>query len=450
MKKSHVLAAAAIALCGVSAVATAGNLSVGANERVFSMEEMLSPVWEGTTSYSESVLVVEESDGSIAPIQLLYPIESIVSVTDTAFKRTYTEGVDYTVENGKLVVKPTGTIPKLTYAEFHPTTGQAGFESRSGGYICFYEGAWYHQRQIYVNYTHAEGYDGYIPEGKGRLLSQTHEKLKESHMNILVYGDSISVGGNSSGCSLIKAEPYMPIYAEMFAEGLQQIYGVETVNVYNPSVGGTDSAWGLGNLRAGVLDKYDDVDLVILAFGMNDVTRDPESYASNMKRMASGVKSKYKDADILLIAPMLPNYDAVNFYGTQPDFYEYLMENEKEGIAVVNMTKVHEGVLQKKRYADMTGNNVNHANDYLARLYAQTLLKTLEISDYGTPVEPDIPDVPDNSQSSELPTQSSEENSSSASTAAKSGCGGSLVSCGGMLGGVAVAAVGFRKKNKKK
>lgn len=37
----------------------------------------------------------------------------------------------------------------------------------------------------------------------------------------------------------------------------------------------------------------------------------------------------------------------------------------------------------------MTGNNVNHANDYLARVYAQTLLKTLEISDYGKPGKED-------------------------------------------------------------
>jgi len=35
----------------------------------------------------------------------------------------------------------------------------------------------------------------------------------------------------------------------------------------------------------------------------------------------------------------------------------------------------------------MTGNNVNHANDYLARIYAQTLLKTLEVSDYDVKEE---------------------------------------------------------------
>ena len=42
------------------------------------------------------------------------------------------------------------------------------------------------------------------------------------------------------------------------------------------------------------------------------------------------------------------------------------------------MTGMHASLLEKKRYADMTGNNVNHPNDYLARVYAPTLFATLQ------------------------------------------------------------------------
>jgi hypothetical protein len=45
------------------------------------------------------------------------------------------------------------------------------------------------------------------------------------------------------------------------------------------------------------------------------------------------------------------------------------------------MTAVHGSLLSKKSYADMTGNNINHPNDYLARVYAQTLLTTVKKAD---------------------------------------------------------------------
>lgn len=364
-------------------------LSVSADE-LFSIDDMISPVWEGTTSYNESVLVVSEADGSVAPIELLYPIDKILNIKSATLTTVYEKDKDYSVSDGKLVINPNGKIPVLSYSEFNPTTGTAGFENRDGGYVLWKEGSWFHSRQIVVTYTHAEGYTGYVPDGKGRLLENTLSKLEEkSELNVLVYGDSISTGANSSGHPDIHVSPNMPIYPELFAEGLKRLYGVETVNVYNASVGGTDSAWGLSNLRGGVLDKYEDIDLAILAFGMNDTTREADSYASNMRRMAQGLKTKYKDADVMLIAPMLPNYDAVKFYGNQADFYDALKDLEKQGLVAVDVTGIHKGLLEHKRYADMTGNNVNHANDYLARVYAQTLLKTLEISDYGKPESTD-------------------------------------------------------------
>lgn len=355
-------------------------------EQLFDMDDILFPFWEGTTSYQESVTVVEEEDGTVAPIRLLYPIEQVLSVKSASLTVDYSEGKDYEVADGKLVVKETGAIPRLSYAEFHPQEGTDGFENREGGYVLWKEGSWYHARQIVVTYTHAAGYDGYIPEGKGKLLPKTLEKLGSGKLDLLVYGDSISTGGNSSGHPDINTSPYMPIYPELFAEGMRRKFGAE-VNVYNHSVGGTDSAWGLSNLRS-VLSAHDEIDLAIVAFGMNDTTRDAESYANNIQRIARGLKSKYKDIEILLVAPMLPNYDAVKFYGNQENFYDALKEYEEEGCVAVDVTGVHRGLLGIKRFADMTGNNVNHANDFLARVYAQTLLRTLDVTEYGTPEPP--------------------------------------------------------------
>lgn len=465
MQKKNLNKLVALALCGCISVGLA-NESVAADAAgsLFSMEEILTPFWEGGISYMESVLPVAEADGSIAPVALLYPIEEIVEVKSATLTIRYEEGKDYTVEDGKLVIDPDGAIPVLSYAEFHPQTGTAGFEDRNGGYVCWYEGSWFHSRQIVVTYKHAEGYDGYVPEGKGRLLPTLQEKFKGEELNVLVYGDSISTGGNSSGYPGIEVSPNMPIYPKLFVEGLKLQYGVETVNLYNPSVGGTDSAWGLSNLRGGVLDKYEDIDLAVLAFGMNDVTRDPEAFASNMSRMARGLTSKYPDVEVMIVATMLPNYDAVNFYGNQVNFYDALMKHEKEGVAIVNMTGVHAGLLEYKKYADMTGNNVNHANDYLARAYAQTLLKTLEISDYGVEEEPPVTSESASDSVEEETSESSVADSVDAQNSASESVGsdetptsapssGSDRGCGGVTGGGALTALAlaegtmlFRKK----
>ncbi len=410
-------------------------------ERTFSMDEMLTPIWEGETAYNESVLVVEEEDGSIAPISLLYEIENIISVKSATLEKTYVQGQDYTFDEGKLIIKKNGNIPTVSYDVFHPEQGGntwwsgVDINARDGGYLLFAENKVFHGYQIVVTYTHQDAYEGYIPEGKGALLERTLQNIEDGELNMLVYGDSISTGANSSGGPFtypqLYVAPYMPIYPEMFAEGIKSQYGTQTVNVYNESEGGRDSAWGLSNLRSKVFDKYENLDLILLAFGMNDVSLTPEQHANNMRKMVRGLRSQYADADILLVAPMLPNYDAVDYYKEQPNFHTALLDLEEQGVAVVNVTSLHESILQGKRYADITGNNVNHANDYTARMYAQALLKTLEVSSYGT--ESETPETPETPEPTPDDTEKQEEG----------GCNGSVAACGALMTCLLAAAIEY-------
>ncbi len=47
---------------------------------------------------------------------------------------------------------------------------------------------------------------------------------------------------------------------------------------------------------------------------------------------------------------------------------------------------MHAAVLARKRYRDMTGNNINHCNDFSARIYRDTILAAMGILPKAPPV----------------------------------------------------------------
>jgi hypothetical protein len=57
---------------------------------------------------------------------------------------------------------------------------------------------------------------------------------------------------------------------------------------------------------------------------------------------------------------MLPNKEAKGFFMNQVNYEHALLQLEESGIAVCNMAEVHSALLKRKKYRDMTGNNVNH------------------------------------------------------------------------------------------
>ena len=76
---------------------------------------------------------------------------------------------------------------------------------------------------------------------------------------------------------------------------------------------------------------------------------------------------------------MLPHFRAAGFFGHQIEYEPYMFDYaaEDDRMAVAPMTTVHQTLLRRKEFYDMSGNNVNHCNDYLARVYAMTILRTI-------------------------------------------------------------------------
>ena len=171
----------------------------------------------------------------------------------------------------------------------------------------------------------------------------------------------------------------------MLIEGLRMAWPQATITYANPSRGGTTSEWGLAELENNCAGLKPD--LAILAFGMNDgsAKTPADRFASIIEDMMDGISKNNADCEYLLVATMIPNRDVCYaegrenaFYGTQDDFLPALNALKKEGVALADMTTMHHSLLTRKRYTDMTGNIVNHPNDFLARVYAQVMLATLK------------------------------------------------------------------------
>ena len=275
-------------------------------------------------------------------------------------------------------------MPHFTWDEFYPTSKETSvsgnaFAGSSKPFVFFAEGTYFHKHQVFITYTHQANTDLFVPQ-KSTKLSKFEQKLKNGEsVNLVFFGDSITAGGNASGRNGGVA-PYTPIWAEIVRDGLAAKYPSAKINYVNTAVGGKNSEWGVEELDTSV-NAYKP-DLLVLAFGMNDGSNIPangvEKFIKNTKTMVDRVLAANPDCEIVLIATMLPHSETTYYkdqYLHEAELYK--LAESYNNVDVIPMTSVHSSVLTKKRYFDMTGNNVNHANDFLVRLYAQTVLRTL-------------------------------------------------------------------------
>lgn len=334
-------------------------------------------IWEGNTIYRESIMVVANEEGQIEPIPLLYHADEILKVESSDYKITYLEGQDYTLQDGKLQVLREGQIPVMEYDEYYPEKPQKdrSFPCTKGGYICFTEDGFFHRQQVLVTYKHSDVWEYETPASQGDKLSNLKKKMAgKEQLNVVFYGDSITWGANSSG--MMKMEPYVDMWPIAVTNYLRS----ENPNIHyvNTAVGGMDSNWGKNNVQKLVVEH--NPDLLVLAFGMNDVDKTVEQYTDCAREMIEAVRKGNPACDIILVATMLPNKEVVGFWANQIHFVKGLRElaNTYEHVAVADMTTMHANLLQKKRFYDMTGNNVNHNNDWLASVYAQVVIKAME------------------------------------------------------------------------
>lgn len=349
----------------------------------YNLDVYMKPIWEGDVIYNETVMFVDKD--SLAP--LLYPAVEIISVRSYDLKKEYVRGVDYEyVErfNGIILTKDT-SIPYIPLDEYYPLTEVPGASFPCSlpdrEYIAFHEGNYFSSKQLAVTYRHPGKKNLPAPQSQKQAFAGVIEKLQNNQApKILFYGDSITVGANSSG--FVDYAPHAPIWAKMVFDSITKKYGCTNAEYINTAVGGWNSQNGIDALDERVLAYAPDA--VFLAFGMNDGGLTPIQHIEKIKTMVSRIRTALPDTAICLVATMLPNEEVAGFYGSQFAFAEQYLAHVEElkelgenCVCVANVTEMHQRLLEVKRYYDMTGNNVNHVNDFMARVYAQTVFQTV-------------------------------------------------------------------------
>ena len=339
--------------------------------------------WEGNVVYNESVYPMTTATGENEVISLLYDASKILEVRSSDLKTLYKEGKDYKLQNGKLVIPKGSAIKVNSYQEYYPSQEIPGQTQNKtgGGWIYFSEGPVFHQKQIAVTYEHTTKWNGPVVPKKGSKLPGLQKILDTNGMlNLVVFGDSISCGANASAESA--AEPNTPSWPKMFNAALKEMGA--TVNFNNFSAGGEASSYGARpDKLASVIRQSPD--LVVLGWGMNDGGiwhgTSPAAYKANIKSAMDQIRKSNPDCEFILVGTTWPNEEARDFYnlGAYQKYTDQLYELEKEykGVAVASMTEIHKYILSRKNFRDVTGNNVNHPNDFISRLYLQVLLQTV-------------------------------------------------------------------------
>ena len=334
-----------------------------------------APVWAATTLNADPLFFVRVAGSAAASARLLFVPKTAPRLTKATGEMAFAPGRDYTWQPGgrEIVLTPKSSIPFRTEVLLPPGSPDSIAASRDGKkHLLFGEGHFFHGQQAVANYEPAESWAGPLPTADPTGLARTLARLRAKQpVKVVMLGDSISTGLNASG--VVGALPGQLGYPDLVVNGLSQRFGGK-VELVNLSVSGMTAPWGVGQMPAAIAAEPD---LFLIAFGMNDASGRcaPSKFRKDNARMASVMQAARPDCDVICVAPMTANPD---WQFAAPDLYpayrDQLVALRKPGLAVADVTPVWSWICERNSYLDLTGNGVNHPNDFGHRLYADVVL----------------------------------------------------------------------------
>lgn len=357
-------------------------------EYKFDFDEMTAPYFKGNVIYNETVLLVEDK-GAISG-KLQYAPVKILSVRDYTWEKEYSAS-DFTVTGNVITAKKGSELPFLTAENLKGNDIPEPFREVSKvenvltdyvrmGSAIYTESPLFYGHQISVSYVYdvsdlkTEEFASYAKSGFPKLKA----KLKAGDdVKLAAIGDSVAEGCSSSGH--FNHAPFMDNWVTQVADGLERKYD-GNVTAENLAVGGMKSDWGAAAAQVNKIIAAEP-DMVMIHFGINDngASVTAGSYYDNMEAIVAGVLAELPDCEFMLIKAFPANpvsYDSKLFsqywkklddLAAQKDCRSYTLDMYNPGLTLLNA----------KKYADVTGNGINHVNDYSSRLYTMNILSAL-------------------------------------------------------------------------
>jgi lysophospholipase L1-like esterase len=331
-------------------------------------------LWQTNRIEAEPVTFVGEH-GTPAAASLLMPATRIERISDAAGQIVYKPGTDYDLTPDGQVLRPAGsTMPLITPAQLYPPPESKHAYPKHVTRDCWMmhdEAGLWHRSQPRVTYTHHR-WDGPTPAGQAANLPGTHAKLRQGGpLRVALFGDSISAGYNAS--SHMDLPPHEPDWGTRVVQRLRERYKADLV-YHNESVGGQATPWAVQEI--GRVTRHEP-DLAILAWGMNDASgrRDPATYRQLIEQQMDALRQANAEVEFVLVATMLGNPDWLH---AAPDLYpayrDELAKLVSPGVALADVTTFWTWMCSRKKWIDMTGNGVNHPNDFGMRVYADVVM----------------------------------------------------------------------------
>lgn len=144
-----------------------------------------------------------------------------------------------------------------------------------------------------------------------KLMLNSDGLYEHGPINIVIFGDSVS-----HGC-LTDTIDYENVYWNLLKKRMNAFRDYMPVNMINASIGGTTAKRSLARFEKQVLKH--EPDLVIVAFGLNDVNYPLEEYLDALRQIFSGCQAS--GSEVIFLTPnMLNTYVAE---GTDPKYLEY-------------------------------------------------------------------------------------------------------------------------------
>ncbi len=356
---------------------------------------MLHPFWQGNVVYNETVMLVD--DGGVISGKLMYEPTKILSVRDYAWEKEYEEGKDYTVEGNTIVRTAESDIPYLAAENFRGENLPEGYRLVQSianvetdvvlmGATIYTEGSLIYGHQVSVSYVYdcTREDTGAFAQYDAGMAPQFQAKFAEGKdLKLGIIGDSVAEGCSSS--SKFNREPYLPNFIDMTALYMNALYARDgkggAITVENYAKGGMTSEWGaaqeqINRIIAGAPD------VLFVHFGINDNGSDfsKGTYHDNIESLVLKVREALPSCEVVLIKAFTP--EPMTYNDSLFEGYWKGLDSiaEMEGVYVLDLYTPSLTMLQTKKYMDVTGNGINHLNDFTARVYVMNILASMVLN----------------------------------------------------------------------